>query len=234
MDNNLMALMQQDSQGEVPGAPASDDYYAQARPEMLAFVPETTRRLLDIGCSEGRFGAGVKEKLPGCEVWGVEPSAAAAAAKTRLDRVFSRRFEELEELPDAYFDVVTMNDVLEHLPYSEPALELVRRVLKPDGRLVLSLPNVGYILNVRDLVFRKDWEYQDCGILDRTHLRFFTQKSATRLLTQNGFVVREAKGINPWRLGLPYRILRALAPGFFGEMYFPQFAIVAELAGPKA
>src|SRR5436190_11088109 len=145
--------MQQDPQVEVPGAPASDDYYAQSRPEMLAFVPATTGRLLDIGCSEGRFGAAVKEMLPLCEVWGVEPSAAAAAAKTRLDRVFTSRIEELQELPDGHFDVVTMNDVLEHLPYSEPALELVRRVLKPDGRLVLSLPNVRYFLNVRDLVF---------------------------------------------------------------------------------
>ncbi|MDB5454230.1 MAG: hypothetical protein JWO33_2808 [Caulobacteraceae bacterium] len=209
-------------------------YFAQARPEMLAFVPADTRRLLDIGCSEGGFGALVKERLPDCEVWGVEPSAAAAKAANRLDRVIARPIEGLAELPTHHFDVVTMNDVLEHLPYSEPALEIVKRVLKPGGRLVLSLPNVRYFINVRDLVLHKDWAYQDFGILDRTHLRFFTQKSAVRLLVENGFAVDQVVGINPWRLGLPYRILKTLAPGFCGDMYFPQFAIVATRPGAEA
>lgn len=203
-------------------------YFAQSRPEMLAYVPATTGRLLDIGCSEGRFGGLVKERLPNCEVWGVEPSAAATAAAGRLDRVFNCGVEDLAEVPDHHFDVVSMNDVLEHLAYSEPALEFVRRVLKPDGRLVLSLPNVRYIVHLKDLIARKDWRYQDSGILDRTHLRFFTQKSAMRLLDDHGFVIRQLDGINPVKVG-PHLRLITLLPGF-GDTYFPQFAIVAELA----
>lgn len=204
-----------------------EDYYSQSRPEMLAFVPPGTRRLLDIGCSEGRFGAAVKAKFPECETWGVEPvPAAAAAAATRNDRVLSAPLEQLD-LPTAHFDLVTMNDVLEHLPYSEPALAIARRVLKPGGRLLLSLPNVRYFLNVRDLVFRKNWRYQDFGILDRTHMRFFTQRSAVELVTENGFDVERVVGLNPSPLKFHYRALFALAPGFFAEMKYPQFALVA-------
>jgi SAM-dependent methyltransferase len=211
---------------------AQEIYYSQARPEMLRFIPPSTERLLDIGCSEGRFGEAVKAALPNCETWGVEANEKAAAdAATRNDRVLNGLIGEVAGLPDAYFDVVTMNDVLEHIPYSEPVLAIVRRLLRPGGRLVLSLPNVRYYLNVRDLVFRQDWEYQEFGILDRTHFRFFTQKSAVRLLTQNGYRVIEQAGLNPPRLKLHYRALFALAPSLFEGMRYPQFALVAEPAG---
>ena len=201
----------------------NDAYYSQARPEMLRFIPDTTTRLLDIGCSEG-----VKRKLPGCETWGVEAEAPAAAkAKTRNDKVFNCRIDEATELPERYFDVITMNDVLEHIDYAEPVLARVKQLLRPDGRLVLSLPNVRYYLNVRDLLFKKDWKYEDYGVLDRTHLRFYTQKSAARYLAENGFKVVEIMGINAPRLAAHYRALFALAPGFFDDMRYRQFAVVA-------
>ena len=208
-----------------------DIYYSQSRPEMLRFIPPSTGRLMDIGCSEGWFGAAVKKALPNCETWGVEANAEAAAeAATRNDKVLHGLIGEVEGAPESYFDVVTMNDVLEHIPYSEPVLAVVKRLLRPGGRLVLSLPNVRYYLNVRDLVFRKDWEYQDYGILDRTHFRFFTQKSAARLLTENGYRVVEEAGLNPPRLKLHYKALFALAPGLFEGMRYPQFALAAEPA----
>lgn len=205
----------------------SDAYYSQSRPEMLRFIPDSTERLLDIGCGEGRFGAAVKQKLPRCETWGLEPSAAAKEAATRNDKVVTGTIDAIKDLPQGYFDVVTMNDVLEHIEYSEPVLEGIKGLLKPGGRLVLSLPNVRFYLHLRDLIFHKDWEYKDFGILDRTHLRFFTQKSATRLLRENGYDVREVVGINTHRLKFHYRSLFALAPRFFEDMRYRQFAMVA-------
>jgi ubiquinone/menaquinone biosynthesis C-methylase UbiE len=208
-----------------------DVYYKQQRQEMLQFVPETTRRLVDIGCGEGGFGCGVKQHLPQCEVWGVElVEAAARIAAGRCDKVINAPFDDMEALPSGHFDVVTMNDVLEHLPYPEPALATVKRILKPGGLLVMSLPNVAHYLNVRDLVFRNDWEYQEFGVLDRTHLRFFTQKSAVRTLKENGFEVLRAQGINPSPLKPHYAVLFALLPGLMRPMRFPQFAIVARPA----
>jgi len=213
-------------------APPASGYYGNARPEMLEFIPATAHRLLDVGCSEGRFGAAVKSEMPGCEVWGVEPFAdAAAEAARRLDKVINAGLAEAEaSLPRGYFDVIVMNDVLEHIDYSEPALATAKRLLSPGGSLVLSLPNVRYFLNVRDLLFRKDWEYVEQGVLDRTHLRFFTQKSATRLLQDNGFEITTVKGITRAHLKLHYRLLFALSRRLFADMPYLQFAFVCRPA----
>src|SRR5437868_10634770 len=117
-------------------------YYDNARPEMLGFIPPRTRRLLDVGCGRGAFAANVKRAL-GATVWGIElnPDAARIAA-TRLDRVIERDIAgALPELPDASFDCIVFNDVLEHLhdPYSVVAD--VARLLAPGGVVVASLPN---------------------------------------------------------------------------------------------
>jgi 2-polyprenyl-3-methyl-5-hydroxy-6-metoxy-1,4-benzoquinol methylase len=209
-------------------APSVADYYQQSRPEMLDFIPVAAARLIDIGCGEGRFGEAVKARIPGCETWGVEPvEAAASQAALRNDRIINSAFGESDVIPSSYFDVVTMNDVLEHMTWPEPALANAKRILRHNGRLILSLPNVRYYLNLRDLVLKNDWQYRDSGILDRTHFRFYTSKSARRLLEQNGFRVEQVTGINPSRLKLHYRILFATAPSFFHWMRYPQFAVVA-------
>jgi len=209
-------------------------YYEQQRPEMLPYLPSSVERLLDIGCADGGFGAAVKSEMPNCETWGVEfvPAAAENAAKV-IDRVICGSIYDVEQLPKAYFDVITMNDVFEHLPESEPVLKRVKDLLAPGGRLILSLPNVRYYLNVRDLVFRKDWKYQDFGILDRTHLRFFTQKSACDLLRENGFRIERLEGINKAPLSTPYKMLFTLGGKLVDDMRYPQFAVVASVNQPE-
>ncbi len=208
--------------------PPKAEYYRNERPEMLQFLPPNPRRLIDVGCGDGFFGAAVKARYPECETWGVELVAdAARKAASQNDRVIRTPFENAHELPEAYFDVVTMNDVLEHMPWPEPALAMAKRILRPEGRLVLSLPNVQYLLNVLDLVKRNEWEYQDWGILDRTHFRFYTTKSATRLLERNGFQVETVTGINAMRPKWYYRMVFRLAPQYFRWMPYFQFAVVA-------
>jgi 2-polyprenyl-3-methyl-5-hydroxy-6-metoxy-1,4-benzoquinol methylase len=207
----------------------ADSYYAQSRAEMLPFLPRGLMSLIDIGCAGGWFGAMVKKTYPAAEIWGVEPvESVASEAASRADRIIVSEIEKAEEqLPAQYFDVVTMNDVLEHLPYPEPALALARHILKPDGRLILSLPNVRYYVNVKNLIVHGDWHYQDFGILDRTHMKFYTQRSARRTLSENGFSVERIVGINPAKLRPHYRALFALAPRFFEDARYPQFAMVA-------
>jgi SAM-dependent methyltransferase len=209
-------------------APPNAEYYQNERPEMLEFLPPNPRRLIDVGCGNGFFGAAVKARYPECETWGVELMAdAARQAASRNDRIIQADFESADEIPEAYFDVVTMNDVLEHMPWPEPALANAKRILRSEGRLVLSLPNVQFLLNVLDLVKRNDWEYQDSGILDRTHVRFYTAKSAVRLLERNGFRVETITGINAIRPKWYYRIVFRIAPRYFRWMPFLQFAVVA-------
>jgi ubiquinone/menaquinone biosynthesis C-methylase UbiE len=196
---------------------------------MLQFLPANPARLLDVGCGEGAFGKSVRDRFPNCEVWGAEISPAAAdIAATRLHTVKRGDFLETA-FPQDYFDVITMNDSLEHMVDTHAVLAKVRTLLKPGGALIVSFPNVRYYQNVRDLVFRNDWQYQDFGILDRTHYRFFTSKSAVRTLSECGFKVELVEGL-PHPIRLHYRILFAALPRLFYWMRFPQFAVRAVLS----
>jgi 2-polyprenyl-3-methyl-5-hydroxy-6-metoxy-1,4-benzoquinol methylase len=204
------------------------DYYANDRSEMLQFLPPHVQRLIDIGCGEGLFGEAVKRRFPNCETWGLEPiKDAADQASRRNDCVICAPLGSSAQIPLASFDVVTMNDVLEHLQWPEPALSAARQLLRPNGKLILSLPNVQFLPNILKLVVENDWEYQDFGVLDRTHFRFFTTKSATRLLEANGYQVESISGINQIRPRWYFRLPISLAPRYFRWLPFQQFAIVA-------
>lgn len=172
------------------GDSVPDWYYSSSRKQMLAFVPSTARWILDVGCAEGKFGALLKERL-GAEVWGIEyEPAAAEKARKRLDHVLTGDVLELIETLEAEkFDCLTLLDVIEHLADPFTLLKSVKRILSKDGCLVLSVPNVLHISNLYRLLVEKDWHYIDHGILDRTHLRFFTKKSLIRTLNSHGYQI---------------------------------------------
>ncbi|HLD98904.1 MAG TPA: class I SAM-dependent methyltransferase [Bdellovibrionota bacterium] len=187
-----------------------EGYYSNYRSELMPFVPERLTRALDVGCGDGTFGMALKQSRP-FEVWGIEPVAAAAKiAGSRLDRVIPEGVETaIPKLPDSHFDAVFFNDVLEHLIDPEAVLRAIRPKLLPNATLVASLPNVRYLPHLRDLLVRKDWKYADSGILDRTHVRFFTDKSARKMLESCGYEITRAEGINGlpiWKI-LPWTLL---------------------------
>ncbi len=206
----------------------AEDYYGNDRSEILAFLPERVDRLLDVGCGSGAFGRAVKSKF-GSEVWGVEPMAdAAAVARQRLDRVFEGTLMAETGLPRAHFDVITFNDSLEHFPYPEPPLRLCQQLLAPGGVVVCSLPNVRYFENMKKLLIGMDWEYEKEGILDYTHLRFFTRKSMRRTFESCGYQVLSVTGINPhhWS-GWKIRLLNLIFGRYISDMKFLQYVVVA-------
>lgn len=203
-------------------------YFDKLRPEMQAFVPPQARRVLDVGCGSGRFGAALRAARPGVQVWGVEPDAVAhASAAQVLDRALHGAFDAGLALPEAQFDAVVFNDSLEHFVDHVGALRLARRLLRPGGCLVASVPNVRYWPHLRRYVLAGDWDYTDEGILDRTHLRFFTRRSLVRLLEAEGFTVQRLEGINPCWTGLRLRLAHAVLPPGQRDLPFLQFAVVA-------
>jgi SAM-dependent methyltransferase len=169
---------------------SGDDWYFEFdRPELRALVPQTARRVLDVGCGGGAFGAALKAERPRCEVVGVEafPEAAARAAQ-RLDRVLRLDLDALEALPaDAgSFDAIVFGDVLEHLREPKRLLETLLPALAPGGTLVVSIPNVRHWSVVYPLLVNDSWEYEDAGLLDRTHVRFFTLREFETMLGELG------------------------------------------------
>src|SRR5262249_12773731 len=97
-----------------------------------------------------------------------------------------------ENFNGARFDRVMLLDILEHLPLPEDLLAEAKKVLAKDGKIVVSVPNVANITVRLALLFVR-WEYTERGILDRTHLRFFTRKSARRFLEENGCKILDVR-----------------------------------------
>ena len=204
------------------------DYYSQLRPEMLQLIPTEANRILDIGCAHGIFSESIRNRQP-AETWGIEiDREASEEASKRLNFVINKNVESaLDELPDNYFDCIVFNDVLEHMvdPYS--LVNTIKSKLAPEGVVVASLPNIRFFEVLFFLLFSKRWDYQKCGVLDKTHLRFFTFKNIKELFTSNGYEIREFKGINPTR-SILYNIVNILTLGFMWDSRYTQFACVAQ------
>jgi GT2 family glycosyltransferase/2-polyprenyl-3-methyl-5-hydroxy-6-metoxy-1,4-benzoquinol methylase/Flp pilus assembly protein TadD len=162
-------------------------YYSYNRPEIQQLVSSSSRRILDVGCATGMMGHELKQKLR-AEVWGVEfePKAAEQAEK-RLDRVLTGPIEEvMHDLPDGYFDTVILADVLEHLTDPWNVLKNLRSKISTKGEVVVSIPNVRHWSVIKHLL-EGSWSYQEAGILDKTHLRFFTRTECINLLETSGY-----------------------------------------------
>ena len=172
-------------------------YYDNVREEMLKYLPETAKKILDVGCGNGAFASLVKQKND-AEVWGIElMENEAKIAVDVLDKVFVGNCEKhIDGLPKHYFDVIYLNDVLEHLvdPYS--VLETLKSKLAPNGVVISSIPNVRFFRTFSKVVFSKDWKYDEFGIMDKTHLRFFTGKSIKRMYEELGYTILTHEGIN--------------------------------------
>lgn len=169
-------------------------YFEHSRPEVVELVSPSASRILDIGCASGFLGAALKQR-GACEVWGIEVDpTAAASAQLRLDRVIEGNLPEVgASLEDETFDTVIMADVLEHVVDTAAMLALARRVMTPEGKLVLSVPNVRH-WSVLRMLLGGHWRYQDEGIMDRTHVRFFTLRSTLATLRHEGFSVEHLAG----------------------------------------
>ncbi len=158
-----------------------DDYFRQERQDIEAIIPEGVTRILDVGCGEGILGKrllnkGIKE------VYGVEiEPTCCRIAETNLTGVICGDIEEIH-LPfkEGYFDCIILADVLEHLREPLMVLKKLKKYLSNSGIIVASIPNIRYY-RVIDMLVEGYWRYEDYGILDRTHLRFFTLKEIEKL-----------------------------------------------------
>jgi 2-polyprenyl-3-methyl-5-hydroxy-6-metoxy-1,4-benzoquinol methylase len=179
------------------------EYYAESRPEMKQFLPTSASRILEIGCGNANFS---EMAGPYSEYWGVEPNPEAArTAAAKITRVLNGTFEEcVDQLPDSHFDLVVCNDVIEHMVDHVAFLDLVKRKLAPGGKIIGSIPNVRYYKLLLSLIIHREWRYTDWGVLDRTHLRFFTRRSLERTFSEQGYVCERMRMIN--RSAIPISI----------------------------
>jgi SAM-dependent methyltransferase len=207
-----------------------DKGYTGDREVLLKYLPRDSKVYLDVGCAYGEFGKLLKARRPGAVVWGVEPvKEAAVVAASALDKVVNDFFNQDTAVPDNFFDAITFNDSLEHFPEPYSPLQLAKRKLKTNGTLICCVPNVRYVENIKNLLFAKDWRYTAKGILDDTHLRFFTTKSLRRTITEAGYEVVHITGINDyWDTGWKTKVILPLLGGWAQDMKHYQLVAVAK------
>lgn len=206
-----------------------EEYYLNIRKEMIHYIPLHSKKILDIGCGEGNFGAFLKNERK-VEVWGVEyEKTRASVASSKLDKVLWGDIDLLlEQLPENYFDAVICNDVLEHLLDPYKLLEKIKSKLVTDGVVISSIPNIRYFRNFFDLLFRKNWDYTDEGIMDFTHFRFFTTNSIRKMYQSLGFEIISHEGINPTKSLKPWPLI-IISFGQFQDIRYLQFATIAKV-----
>lgn len=163
--------------------------YENVNPGILALY-EGEKRVLDIGCGSGALGSHLKHTNPPAVVHGLDASPEAGKRATeRLDR-FACLDLDLEPLPDfgTRYDLIVMGDVLEHLKRPDLFLKSAGELLDQGGSMIVSVPNIAnYSIRLRLLT--GSFAYTDSGILDRSHLRFFTRQTIGDLFTACGYDV---------------------------------------------
>lgn len=164
------------------------DYYGQAREDVLPLLPEGCRDVLEVGCGRGATGRLIQERT-GARVTGVElnPVVARAAAEV-LHRVCPGDVIRVaaELAGSVEFDALVAFELFEHLTEQGAFLEAARSLVRPGGRIVLSVPNVGHYSVVEDLLAGR-WDYLPIGLLCFTHFRFFTRRTLEDWLRRFGF-----------------------------------------------
>ena len=178
--------------------------YSGDRPDLLRFVAQDRRSALDVGCGGGSFAELLRSRgLP--SIIGIEPDEdRAEIARSIADEVICATIEHAldHDLNEITFDLIVLSDVIEHLVDPWTVVKRLASHLEPEGHMLISVPNVGNLEVVKQLILRGDWRYDEEGMFDRTHLRWFGRGSLRALLRDAGLVperwgARLAFGVGP-------------------------------------
>jgi SAM-dependent methyltransferase len=208
--------------------PTDTDYFAHSRREIAPLLPPHAARILEIGCSSGATLAWLKTRWPEAQTVGIdgyEPIRAALAGNA--DTAIIQNLEA--PLPQlGAFDLILALDILEHLTDPAAVLKALVSSLAPGGHVIVSVPNIGHISILADLLLHRRFQYQDAGILDRTHLRFFTERSAVGLMNEAGLIVRD--GVVNGLSGGKTKLVNGLTLGLFRHYFAKQYIMLGTRA----
>ncbi len=211
--------------------PAAIDYFEHSRREIAPLLPASAARVLEIGCSSGETLAWLKSRWPDAETTGIDGYAPILPVLAKnADHAIIQNLEQ--PLPDlGQFDLILALDILEHLTDPGAVLAALVARLNPGGRIIVSVPNVGHFSILADLLLRRRFQYRDAGILDRTHLRFYTEESAVGLMNDAGLAVRD--GVVNGLDGRKAKLANTLTLGLFRHYFAKQYVMLGEPGGAQ-
>lgn len=201
-------------------------YFHHERREIRPLLPSRATKILEIGAASGQTLRWLKTIYPAAVTTGVElnPEMFSELGNNADIAVIGAIDECLSRL--AKYDLVLLLDLLEHLPDPVSLLHKIQRLLEPGGRILVSVPNVAHLSVSMPLLLRRRFAYQDSGILDRTHLRFFVEGTAIGLLNEANFVV--SKGLISGLQGSKAKLIHYLSFGLLRHHLAKQYIMLGE------
>lgn len=208
-------------------AEKENSYYGLVRLDILDLIPKGTKHLLDVGCGTGDTGIAAKQQLGLQEVVGIEfYEPAAFVAQTKLDRVIVGDIEQLKlDLPQDHFDCIVCADVLEHTKDPWQVLRSLHHFLRDKGVLIASIPNIRHIVPILKIIFDR-FEYEESGILDKTHLRFFTLHTIRQIFDETGYLIQQVN--NNRSISWKFKLLNFFSLGLMRQFSIYQYIVVAK------
>jgi 2-polyprenyl-3-methyl-5-hydroxy-6-metoxy-1,4-benzoquinol methylase len=161
----------------------NQSYFSHVRWDIISLIQTGDHKILDVGCGAGRTLRELKALGKASEIVGIEINQKAAAdSSDHLDGLFIGDVETIDlPYPDKYFDYILFGDVLEHLINPGVVLHKYRNLLSDDGYIIATVPNIKHYSVLLGLILFDEFKYTDGGLLDRSHLRFFTKKEIIRM-----------------------------------------------------
>ena len=202
------------------------DYYNLVRRDALSLLPKAAplNSVLELGCGEGYTLEYVKNEFGAKKTTGVEiDPQAAQSARERVDIVLNQSAEEPLDLPLEAFDLVLCLDVLEHLYNPWQVLADLNKHIKPGGYVLASIPNVQHWSVVKMLLGGR-WDYKKAGLMDETHVRFFTDRTIRKLFVNAGLHIVKLDG----QMGKDVRLIDVCTFHLFRGYFSYQYFILAE------
>ncbi len=204
------------------------DYYHLTRREIRPLLQKSPTRILEVGASAGGTLKWLKSLFPNCETTGVELNAGLRDELSQnADVAIIGGIGDCFSLLKTY-DLILLLDVIEHVPDPVGTLRKLASLLRPDGHIIVSLPNVSHLSVSLPLLFRRRFTYEDAGILDRTHITFFVENTAIKLLNDANLVV--TKGLLSGITGPRSKLIDLLSFGLLRHHLTKRYIMLAHLS----
>lgn len=197
-------------------------YFGYPCEELIQLIDGSGVRVLDVGCGTGATGGKLLRDGKAGWVTGIElVPEQGEIARSVLNEVC---VGDIEEMPfhwgAGFFDCFVFGDVLEHVWDPWGLLRRLRPFLADDGVVVASIPNVKHWPVIANLILHDDWQYADFGVLDITHLRFFTRRTSIRLFSEAGYSVETVRPyFNGRRYSIPSKVTFGALSGFLAQRW---------------